>query len=41
VPQDPRDLGPKAPQPSQQQTPPGSEAAMDPRPDYAEATYKG
>jgi NAD(P)-dependent dehydrogenase (short-subunit alcohol dehydrogenase family) len=41
MPQDPRGRGPKPPQRSQQQTPPGSEAAMDPRPDYGEATYKG
>src|SRR5437588_8653450 len=41
MPQDPRDRGPKPPQPSQQQSPPGSEAAMDPRPDYGEATYRG
>ena len=39
--QDPRSRGPKPPQPVQQQNPPGSEAAMDPRPDYGEATYKG
>jgi NAD(P)-dependent dehydrogenase (short-subunit alcohol dehydrogenase family) len=38
---DPRDRGPKPPQPVQQQNPPGSEAAMDPKPDYGEATYKG
>jgi NAD(P)-dependent dehydrogenase (short-subunit alcohol dehydrogenase family) len=39
--QNPRDRGPKPPQPVQQQDPPGSEAALDPRPDYGEATYKG
>ena len=39
--QDPRDRGPKPPQPAQQQEVPGSEAAMDPRPDFGEASYKG
>lgn len=41
MPQDPRERGPKAPQPAQQQTPPGLESEMDPKPDYGEATYKG
>lgn len=38
---DPRDQGPKPPQPAQQQSPPGLEAEMDPRPDYGEDSYKG
>jgi NAD(P)-dependent dehydrogenase (short-subunit alcohol dehydrogenase family) len=38
---DPRERGPKPPQPSQQQDPPGVEAEMDPRPDYGVKTYKG
>ncbi|AWM41554.1 General stress protein 39 [Gemmata obscuriglobus] len=41
MPQDPRERGPKAPQPSQQQDPPGLESEMDPKPDYGEKTYKG
>jgi NAD(P)-dependent dehydrogenase (short-subunit alcohol dehydrogenase family) len=41
MPQDPRERGPKPPQPSQQQKPPGLEAEMNPRPDYGEKTYKG
>jgi len=41
MPQDPRNRGPKPPQPSQQQEPPGLESEMDPRPDYGEKTYKG
>src|SRR3954466_12471681 len=41
MPQDPRDRGPKPPQPSQQQDPPGLESAMDPKPDCGEETYKG
>jgi NAD(P)-dependent dehydrogenase (short-subunit alcohol dehydrogenase family) len=41
MPQDPRERGPKPPQPSQQQEPPGLESEMDPRPDYGEDTYKG
>ncbi|MBL8797633.1 MAG: SDR family NAD(P)-dependent oxidoreductase [Planctomycetia bacterium] len=39
--QDPRARGPRPPQPAQQQEPPGLESAMDPRPDYGEATYRG
>src|SRR3954470_16573461 len=39
--QDPRGRGPKPPQPSEQQEPPGLESEMDPRPDYGEASYKG
>lgn len=41
MPQDPRERGPKAPQPPQQQQPPGLESEMDPKPDYGEKTYKG
>lgn len=41
MPQDPRSRGPKPPQPSQQQEPPGLESEMDPKPDYGEETYKG
>lgn len=41
MPQDPRERGPKPPQPSQQQAPPGLESEMDPKPDYGEKTYKG
>ena len=41
MPQDPRSRGPKPPQPSQQQAPPGLESEMDPKPDYGEETYKG
>jgi NAD(P)-dependent dehydrogenase (short-subunit alcohol dehydrogenase family) len=39
--QDPREKGPKPPQPSQQQEPPGLESEMDPKPDYGEDSYKG
>src|SRR5262245_52975933 len=39
--QDPREKGPKPPQPSQQQTSPGLESEMDPKPDYGEESYKG
>jgi NAD(P)-dependent dehydrogenase (short-subunit alcohol dehydrogenase family) len=38
---DPRERGPKPPQPNQQQEPPGVEAEMDPLPDYGEKSYKG
>jgi NAD(P)-dependent dehydrogenase (short-subunit alcohol dehydrogenase family) len=38
---DPRTQGPQPPFPKQQQTPPGSEAAMQPQPDFGEATYRG
>ena len=41
MPEDPREQGPKPPQPAQKQTPPGSEAQMDPPPDYGEESYKG
>lgn len=39
--QDPREKGPKPPQPSQQQEPPGLESEMGPKPDYGEESYKG
>lgn len=39
--QDPREKGPKPPQPSQQQEPPGLESEIDPKPDYGEESYKG
>ena len=39
--EDPRERSPKPPQPAQQQTPPGSESEMDPKPDYGEKFYKG
>lgn len=39
--QNPREKGPKPPQPSQQQEPPGLESEMDPKPDYGEESYKG
>jgi NAD(P)-dependent dehydrogenase (short-subunit alcohol dehydrogenase family) len=38
---DPRARGPRPPFPSQSQSPPGSEAQMDPPPDYGEGTYSG
>jgi NAD(P)-dependent dehydrogenase (short-subunit alcohol dehydrogenase family) len=38
---DPKERGPKPPFPKQEQSYPGSEAAMDPRPDYGERTYRG
>ena len=41
MPQDPRERDPKPPHPTQQQKPPGIEAAMDPKPDYGEESYKG
>jgi NAD(P)-dependent dehydrogenase (short-subunit alcohol dehydrogenase family) len=37
----PLDRGPKPPQPSQQQQPPGLESEMDPPPDYGLETYRG
>src|SRR5438270_3949070 len=40
MPQDPRERGPKPPQPAQQQEPPGLESEMDPRPDYGEDSYR-
>lgn len=39
--QDPQEKGPQPPQPEQQQTPPGTEAQMQPPPDYGETSYKG
>jgi NAD(P)-dependent dehydrogenase (short-subunit alcohol dehydrogenase family) len=39
--EDPRTRGPQPPQPAQQQTVPGSEAEMTPRPDYGEESYRG
>jgi len=38
---DPRDAGPKPKFPEQEQEPTGSEAQMNPAPDYGEKTYKG
>ena len=38
---DPRAQEPKPPFPKQEQTPPGSEAEMQPRPDFGEDSYKG
>jgi hypothetical protein len=38
---DPKEKGPQPPFPKQEQTYPGSERAMDPRPDYGEKTYRG
>lgn len=39
--QDPRERGPKPPQPAQQQEEPGLESKMAPKPDYGEQTYQG
>jgi NAD(P)-dependent dehydrogenase (short-subunit alcohol dehydrogenase family) len=39
--QDPKQAGPKPPFAKQPQTPPGSEAEMEPQPDYGEKTYRG
>ncbi|CAA9246051.1 MAG: Dehydrogenases with different specificities (related to short-chain alcohol dehydrogenases) [uncultured Chloroflexi bacterium] len=39
--QDPRESAPKPPFPQQYQEFPGIEAAMEPRPDYGEQTYRG
>jgi NAD(P)-dependent dehydrogenase (short-subunit alcohol dehydrogenase family) len=39
--QDPRSAHPQPPQPEQQQSPPGHTAAMDPKPDHGEQSYKG
>jgi hypothetical protein len=39
--QNPLERGPKPPFPAQSQQPTGSEAQMQPRPDYGEQTYKG
>jgi NAD(P)-dependent dehydrogenase (short-subunit alcohol dehydrogenase family) len=41
MPQDPRERGPKPPQPTQQQQEPGLESRMNPRPDYREDSYRG
>jgi hypothetical protein len=38
---DPRGAEPQPPFPKQQQEGPGSEAAMTPRPDYGEESYRG
>jgi NAD(P)-dependent dehydrogenase (short-subunit alcohol dehydrogenase family) len=38
---DPREAGPKPPQPPQQQEPPGKTQALDPRPDHGEQSYRG
>jgi NAD(P)-dependent dehydrogenase (short-subunit alcohol dehydrogenase family) len=38
---DPREAGPKPPMPAQEQTSPGSEARMDPKPDYGLDSYLG
>ncbi len=37
----PKQKGPTPPFPPQEQQPPGSEQAMEPRPDYGESSYKG
>src|SRR5436190_18333679 len=37
----PQQAGPQPPFPQPQQQPPGSEAEMDPRPDFGEASYVG
>ena len=41
VAQDPREAGPKPPYPEQSQETPGTEAAMRPRPDHGEESYRG
>ena len=38
---DPKEKAPKPPFPKQEQEPPGSEQAMEPQPDFGEASYKG
>jgi NAD(P)-dependent dehydrogenase (short-subunit alcohol dehydrogenase family) len=38
---DPRSAGPRPPFPRQTQSPPGKTAALDPRPDHGEETYRG
>jgi NAD(P)-dependent dehydrogenase (short-subunit alcohol dehydrogenase family) len=38
---DPREAGPKPPQPPQEQAPPGTSSEMRPVPDYGEQTYRG
>jgi NAD(P)-dependent dehydrogenase (short-subunit alcohol dehydrogenase family) len=37
----PRDAGPKPPQPAQEQAPTGKESRMDPQPDYGFTSYRG
>src|SRR5579883_67108 len=39
--QNPVEAGPKPPFQTEQQQPPGSEAAMQPKPDYGEQSYRG
>ncbi len=39
--QDPQGQGAQSPFPERPQNPPGSEAAMTPRPDYGEESYRG
>lgn len=41
APEDPRHSGPQPPFPEQHQQPPGSEAVMEPRPDYGVESYQG
>ena len=38
---DPREAGPRPPQPPQQQEPPGQTKALDPQPDHGERSYRG
>jgi NAD(P)-dependent dehydrogenase (short-subunit alcohol dehydrogenase family) len=38
---DPKTKHPQPPQPAQQQSPPGHESEMDPKPDHGETSYKG
>jgi hypothetical protein len=38
---DPREAGPKPPQPPQEQEPPGTSSEMRPEPDHGEETYRG
>src|SRR4029079_9549925 len=38
---DPREAGPRPPQPPQQQEPPAHTAALDPQPDHGEQSYRG
>src|SRR5947209_5299370 len=39
--QDPRQAGPKSPMPEQQQEHPGTDAALEPKADHGEQTYRG
>jgi hypothetical protein len=41
MPKDPRSAGPRPPFPRQKQSPPGNTAALDPRPDHGEESYRG